>query len=48
MIATQQDAALVAAMAEQAHEDRALIEGAGLTEREAQEWFALEDTMEVN
>ena len=34
MIATQQDAALVSAMAAQALEDAALIEGAGLSARE--------------
>lgn len=42
-IACQQDSALVAAMAAQAHEDGALIEGAELTEGEARALFALED-----
>jgi len=42
-IATQQDAALVAAMAARAQEDAALIHGAGLTEQQARAWFALED-----
>jgi hypothetical protein len=36
------DAAMVVAMAEQALEDRALIEGAGLTEGEARALFAQE------
>jgi hypothetical protein len=43
MIATQEDAAFVVAMATRALEDRALIEGAGLTEGQARAWFALED-----
>lgn len=42
-LATQQDASLVAAMAERAQEDGTLIEGAELTEREARALFALED-----
>lgn len=47
-IASQQDSALVAAMAAQAHEDGALIEGADLTEREARALFALEDEHGAN
>ena len=42
-IATQEHAAIVTAMATMAQEDRELIESAGLTEREARAWFALED-----
>lgn len=39
-VATQTDAAIVAAMAREALEDAALIEGAGLTEPEARALFA--------
>jgi hypothetical protein len=41
MIAAQQDAAIVAAMAARAQEDRELIEGARLTPDEARAWLAL-------
>jgi len=41
-IASQEDAAVVAAMARQAQEDAELIDGAGLTEREARALWALE------
>ena len=41
-LATQQDAALVAAMARQAHDDADLIDGAVLTEREARALWTLE------
>jgi len=44
MIATQQDAALVAAMAAQALEDAELIQGAGLSETEARALWDLEVT----
>ncbi len=40
-IATQEDAALVVAMARQAAEDAALIDGAALTEREARALWML-------
>lgn len=42
MIATQENAALVVAMARQALNDAALIEGAGLTEAEARAMFEME------
>ena len=42
MIATQEDAALVVAMAQQALEDAALIEGARLTLPEARAMFESE------
>jgi hypothetical protein len=41
-LATQQDAALVAAMARQAHDDADLIDGAVLTECEARALWTLE------
>ncbi len=41
-IASQEDAALVAAMARQAQEDADLIDGAALTEREARALWTLE------
>jgi hypothetical protein len=41
-LATQQDAALVAAMARQAHDDADLIDGAVLTERESRALWTLE------
>lgn len=47
-IATQQDAALVSAMARQAIEDGALMEEAILTEDEARAMFAVEAREVVN
>lgn len=41
-LATQEDAAIVVAMAQHALEDAALIEGAGLTDAEAQAMFESE------
>ncbi len=41
-IADQDDAAVVVAMSEQALEDAGLIEGAGLTEREARALWTLD------
>ena len=43
MIAGQQDAALVAAMARHAQDDAALIGGAELTQREVEALWALEN-----
>ena len=42
LIASQQDAQIVAAMAREAEDDRGLIDGAVLTEREARALWTLE------